>query len=76
MQFLRLTSTTSNGDEAPVLVNVADISNIKPAKSREAKTIISLISNPEFAVWVTADFAVVEAALLHLGVDFAPHVGK
>lgn len=68
MEFLRLTGTTSHGDEHPVLVAISDISSIKPAKkSSEASTIISLKSNSEFAVWVTQNFAEVQSALEHLG---------
>lgn len=73
-QFLRLTGTTADGDTYPILVNVADISNIKPTRKREANTIVSLRSSPDFAAWVREDFAEVEACLRHLGVDSAPHV--
>lgn len=72
-QFLRLTGTTADGETFPVLVNVADISNIKPTRKREANTIVSLRSSPDFAAWVREDFAEVEAALLHVGADCAPH---
>lgn len=79
MGMLRLTGTTTRGDLHPVLVALSDISSVKPIGAQSkggAMSVISLKSNPDFAVWVTQDFAEIETALMHLGVDIATRGGR
>lgn len=70
--FIRLTGTTTRGEDHPTIISVEDISGIKPVpvgtRGNNARTIISLRSNPEFPVWSTEPFAAIEAALRELGV--------
>lgn len=74
MQFIKVHAAPKRGDgPEPVLVAISDISNVKPTSGRDARTIISLRSSPDFAVWAHETFAQVEDMLNHLGADVVPH---
>lgn len=75
-QFLKVLCTTVSGDTETRLVNVADISNVKPNPKRgdrHCKSLISLRSNDEFPIWCTETLEEIEIALHHLGTEIVPH---
>lgn len=76
-QFLKVLSTTSSGGNEVKLVNVNDISTIKPSPVGDrspCRSLISLRSNDRFPVWCTETVEELEAALLHLGSDVVPQI--
>jgi hypothetical protein len=73
--FLKLTTENRDGGVEPRLVAVDDISVVKPAprNAAPARSCVSLKAEPGYPVWALEDMAEIETALLHLGVEMAPH---
>lgn len=73
-QFIKLTVTSASGGAPEAhLINVEDISHIKPAPANKtgALTLISRISDPAWAVWVVETVEQIDELILaeELGYD-------
>lgn len=69
--FIRLTVSNKEGQKEKRLVNIADISVVKPALS-----CVTLISRNDFPIWARETVEEIETALINLGVDVCPHEYK
>ena len=69
--FIRLTVSNKEGQKEKRLVNIADISVVKPALS-----CVTLISRNDFPIWARETVEELETALINLGVDVCPHEYK
>jgi len=69
--FIRLTVSNKDGQKEKRLVNIADISVVKPALS-----CVTLISRNDFPIWARETVEELETALINLGVDVCPHEYK
>ena len=69
--FIRLTVSNKDGQKEKRLVNIADISVVKPALS-----CVTLISRNDFPIWARETVEEIETALINLGVNVCPHEYK
>jgi hypothetical protein len=69
--FIRLTVSNKDGQKEKRLVNIADISVVKPSLS-----CVTLISQNDFPIWARETVEELETALINLGVDVCPHEYK
>ena len=76
--FIRLTVSNKDGQKEKRLVNIADISVVKPAPSHvePALSCVTLISRNDFPIWARETVEEIETALINLGVAVCPHEYK
>lgn len=70
MYFLKVTTRSKSGNVEARLVNLSDISVVKPAPPDNptcARTCITLVSEPGFPIWALEDMATIEDAVARSG---------